>query len=576
MSFFRWIFAAAAAFVVLLGADISAIINPVEPTPVEGRAYTDGELSVEPDEDMHLIVKPVDGGASIYAPREGEGGYRYGPTVFANADGSLDAWFASPGTGAEWDFFTYRHSPDGGRTWTREKIVLSPTPGSYDHFSVCDPGVVKLGGYYYIGYTSTIYAQGICNNIFVARGKNPDGPFEKWNGSGWGGDPMPIIWFDEDWRQWGAGEPSMIVMGGELYIYYTWRSTDASGAPVNETRLAVADASDGNWPATIRQRGTAIRYADGLCDSADVKYVEDCGKFVAISTSNRFSGSSSVSIYESNDGLGFEKTCDLRTNISVGCHNSGISSRPNGRVRLTDEHYIAYAYAPEGADWGQWPTRLHRAELSLSAEKFIQSADTPCLDGSDTVYCKYIIPTLTGLTTEYGVYESHFGSYDVKVKGIYAQGMIEQVPVLAVQFKDYDRNIISIVGGRFFPREVGQTWVTAEYRGFSTRFKVRVVEYGVPIDSDDPVPVQMRPMFPAYSLSLASREHKQIRAYTDFDDGTFYELCEASDGFAYSGYDADVISVDERGVITARAVGATRVSVTAGEFSFDVEVTVGE
>ena len=39
--------------------------------------------------------------------------------------------------------------------------------------------------------------EGLCNQLYVARSKNPNGPFEKWNGNGWGGDPAPIIYYDE-------------------------------------------------------------------------------------------------------------------------------------------------------------------------------------------------------------------------------------------------------------------------------------------------------------------------------------------------------------------------------------------
>ena len=125
-------------------------------TPMEERAYTDEELTVEPDENKFVKIHAVDEGVDIYSPSEGEKfGYRYGPTILVNADGSIDAYFAAPGTMDEWDWILYRHSPDGGKTWTDEKAVLKPTPDSADFYSCCDPGVVKIGEYYYIGYTST-------------------------------------------------------------------------------------------------------------------------------------------------------------------------------------------------------------------------------------------------------------------------------------------------------------------------------------------------------------------------------------------------------------------------------------
>ena len=165
--------------------------------------------------DKSLKVTATDSGYDIFTPTEGtDWGYRYGPAILLNQDGSIDAWFASPGTksGDEMDWFTYRHSDDGGKTWTDEKVVLYPTPGSLDYLSVCDPAVFYYEGYYYIGYTSTIDNTngGLCNSTFLARSENPDGPFEKWNGNGWGGDPWPIIYYTGPGNGWGEGEPSFV------------------------------------------------------------------------------------------------------------------------------------------------------------------------------------------------------------------------------------------------------------------------------------------------------------------------------------------------------------------------------
>ena len=54
-------------------------------------------------------------------------------------------------------------------------IALSPTPESHDHMWTCDPGVIKFGGYYYIGYTTTADERGVDNDVCIARSKTPDG-----------------------------------------------------------------------------------------------------------------------------------------------------------------------------------------------------------------------------------------------------------------------------------------------------------------------------------------------------------------------------------------------------------------
>lgn len=93
-----------------------------------------------------------------------------------------------------------------------------------------------------------------------------------------GGEPAPIIYYTGDKTGWGAGEMSFVEVDGTLYIYYTWKTPNE-----NTTRVSIADATDENWPATIQYKGVAMTYDVGANeDSADVKYVEDYGKFIAI------------------------------------------------------------------------------------------------------------------------------------------------------------------------------------------------------------------------------------------------------------------------------------------------------
>lgn len=75
------------------------------------------------DKHFRLILK--DEGQDIYMPRQCQSwGYRYGPSIMVHGD-ICEAWFASPGDGYEADWFTYRHSEDGGRTWSEERVVMT-------------------------------------------------------------------------------------------------------------------------------------------------------------------------------------------------------------------------------------------------------------------------------------------------------------------------------------------------------------------------------------------------------------------------------------------------------------------
>lgn len=438
-------------------------------TPMENRIYTDEELNVTPDSSKHIKIHAVDEGKDIYEPSEGESfGYRYGPTVLINADGSIDAYFAAPGAVGEWDWIMYRHSYDGGKTWSDEKAVIKPTAESPDFYSCCDPGVVKIGEYYYLGYTSTTNKDGVDNNVFVSRSKNPDGPFEKWNGNGWGGKPEPIIDYTGDVSAFGAGEPSFVVKGDKLYIYYTWKDVN-----INQTRVATADATDENWPATMEYKGVAIDYKDYMsADSADVKYVEDFGKFVAINTIERFTTNSFIGCFVSDDGITFSESCVVKENIGHCCHNAGISSRPNGHIRLDDGVYLAYAY---GDKWAYWSTRMNEVDMTLIdtpdySELEKENLKTPIVPEKKSWYVNYI-----GITTEEQVYEVSLDSKKVKVGVCKADKDFNLKDIRCdVTFTDYDENIISFDGMKIVPKAKGETFVKVNWNGFEDDFLVRV------------------------------------------------------------------------------------------------------
>jgi len=194
------------------------------------------------DPDKYLQIAADDEGIDIWKPSEYYGGYRYGPSMILNKDGSIDAWFASNGPGDIIDLVSYKRLYEGGKTCTKETIALKPTPESLDEMWTCDPGVIKIGEYYYIGYTTTADSRGVDNDVCVARSNNPGGPFlEKWTGSGWGIEPAPLIEYIDNPERFGTGEPSFVLMGDTLYIYYSWVNDNGTA-----TRVATADASDEN------------------------------------------------------------------------------------------------------------------------------------------------------------------------------------------------------------------------------------------------------------------------------------------------------------------------------------------
>ena len=335
----------------------------------------------------NLVAMP---GATLNVPEAGEGltifnttgnyKYRYGPSIIMNDNGTIDAWFAAPGTGGRADEFKYRRTSNGGQTWTAEQTALTGGPsGSKDWWSVCDPGAAFFDGYYYLAYTSTTNTtssgalQGLENDCFIARGTSPTGPWERWNGNGWGGNAEPIIEYTGPAGKWGIGEPSIVVKDDTIFLYYTY---DDGVTPL--TKVATASRDNANWPGSLTHHGTAVDkywlaiehdHIDpsnpdlapllGSYDSCDVKYVEDYGLFYAFHTSWRITALSRLSVWTSTDGLNFTYMGDVSGNVIIYAHNMGVSGDGLGHVNLSKQQFVSYAYSPADVTdraHGRWST----------------------------------------------------------------------------------------------------------------------------------------------------------------------------------------------------------------------------
>ena len=546
---------------------------PVEPDDVI-------EL-VKPDTSKVIDMAVTDKGYDIYRlPEDQDWGYRYGVTYLYDDDSDVvHAYFACVGTiSGEWDWISYRRSTDGGNTWTEEKIVLTPTQGSMDHFSNCDPGVVYFGGYYYLGYTSTLNETGACNNIFVARSKNPDGPFEKWNGSGWGGyEPQPIFYYDEDYSKFGMGEPSFVELNGTLYVYYSNISPSGS-----YTMVATADATNENWPATLQHRGTAVKKNT---DSLDIKYVEEWGKFIGIATGDRMGPSSWISVFESNDGLTFELVDAVREGTYSHLHNAGISSRKNGHINLTEDAAklrVIYAY---GEGWGTWNTRVQPISLALSngnnmnaergkpcIKEFVRGTAVPkserelsMIRPEQDVYETYL--SRGSFTLRINVYDTYFEKSTLK-KG--TEGTRFVVADESVCTVDNETWKVEIKG-------VGTTAVELWYGDLVCLFHVVVTEEKE--DGTASEAVELVPVHGTYTIYLGERSlyKPQLRAQMKWADGSFTEYYVTdiqTEKMTFTDYDKSIISITEKGIVTALKVGETEVTLTLKGKTCKIKVVV--
>ncbi len=531
---------------------------------------------VEPDPTKFADLTLLDEGYDIYRlPGNGNGGWRYGPSYIYYGDGRVDAYFASGGDGSEWDRITHRSSTDDGETWGPEKIVVYPTPNSMDDYSCCDPDVVYFDGYYYLGYTSTINDGGYCNNVFVARSKNPDGPFEKWNGSGWGGAPLPLFYFEQSYGYWGIGEPSMIELNGTLYIYYTYSTPMKS-----YLMMATADATNENWPSTLTHHG-AVMEKKG--DSACVKFVEDWGKFILVTREDVLGNGNCIVVYESTDGKSFTLVDAVRENTCPGMFSMGLSSRPSGHIRLSedaDRLRLAYAYGNSG--WAAWNTRMHKVTLTQS-------------DGNDLAAESVKSALNVGITREeepFGLEEwtmirTHEDLFILAVgdkqpmtfflRDRYVNGKDMSLRDAEVTVTDYDEAVVSFQSGRMNADGVGETTVTVRYKDLAHVYRVVVVATA---EEKEAILAETRVELavPEFTIYLGERSiyRPQIRVRITRGDGSVSELY-VNDGpnvLTFTGYDETIINVSDKGVVTARAAGTTTVTVKYGGQTMKATVKV--
>ncbi|MDD6264926.1 MAG: InlB B-repeat-containing protein, partial [Clostridia bacterium] len=529
----------------------------------------------------YFNVEAINDGFDIYTPVTSSGyAYRYGASVIINDDGSYDMWFSCKGSSASdvLDYISYKHSPDG-KTFESEKICLSPTPHSQDYLSCCDPGVVYFGGYYYLGYTSTLDRAGYSNNLFVARSKNPDGPYEKWNGTGWGGYPEAIVKFQGSGDQWGIGEPSFVEVNGTLYIYYTLRSEKGF-----YTMSCTADATDPNWPATMNAPVKALNMSLTSQSSSDIKYDEASGMFIAVGLVNVHQKDSYIAVYTSWDGLTFTESDRLYKNIIYYAGNEGLSGTPNGHIRPDLPTYITYAY---GTVWGHWATRMAPLKITYSTTT----------DFSDSVEnLTKISPSVAPKTGDYIGITTAKPSYYIKnvnsspftvtmYKFDENIGRTQITDTQNIIFSNYDTDVCTFDGNVCTPKGIGRTMVSATYFGLYYEFEVEVRANGVSTSSSDLIewyPFQSQYYIQLDNSDMAATQIRGIgRKYSGligelFNDPLSKAVFKPDEyNVTYSNYDTGIISVTATGDVYPVSIGTTPVTVTVNNtYTFTVTVNV--
>ncbi len=540
--------------------------------------------------EKHVRIRLESSGSDVFALwGNGRPDYRYGPSIMLDGNGGIDAWFASPGDGKkEYDWITYRHSDDGGKTWGDEKVVLAPTPGTADFKSVCDPDVFWYDGYYYMGYTATVNKDGLCNNVFLARSKNPDGPYEKWSGDGWGDMPVPIIYFKGVDIGWGVGEPSFVVVDDTVYVYNTLDSFSDKYGWVRATEVQIADITDPMWPANLEYKGISVyrndatdrsnyTYADS--DSWDVAYLEESHKFIALTTNRRFKNDSCLLYYESDDGINFERVSELSTDVVAGCHNCGLMSDESGHIRKDDKKLIGYAYSgSEGSKWGVWATRFAPIKIDYTDEVDREEDEAENLKESikidESLLGKGPIMLLTDQLTYTAIVSEDPINIRYSLMNIYRQK--SSISADEVTITDYDHDMFKMSDdNRLIPIKEGMSIVKVEHEGLRRDICIGVI----PEDCDDTQIQTFYPVCKKMEVKMSEPVIVKVRPMAVFSNYDIHELSGYElnvHNIKFRSSNPSVCTIKKDGTVRLVGPGTSVITVDCDECRYTIDVYVSE
>ncbi len=238
-----------------------------------------------------------------------------------------------------------------GTGWSAENILLAPTAGSLDAGGVCDPSLARIGNWYYLAYTGTSTTGQ--RQVFVARSSLPYYPFDKWNGTGWGGNsPAPIGQLPPA-AGGQAGGPSLIVKNNTAYLYSNVRlGTGTYQTRLNTANLGASSTYD-TWPQRLQlQPGAAIEhpglYSGTDCvgnhwwADTDIAYDDTTGRFLALTSDQATFRYFALQAYESTDGSSFTKTTITRGDQQHGARTPALLTDQTGHIPAGGSTAIAY------------------------------------------------------------------------------------------------------------------------------------------------------------------------------------------------------------------------------------------
>jgi hypothetical protein len=294
-----------------------------------------GPSSLPPPQQFSFfrMVDAVDNPATVQ--------YAYAPSILLQ-NNVYHVFFCSGGNiSPAWDYVRYVNSTDGGQSWSSPVDMLHATGSNGMDLAACDPSVVFFKGFYYMFYGSAITnAPGVFQNVIqVARSGSISGPYLTYTQRGtWDDTPTdpqiiirPMQVRTQQPSGYGAGQPSVLVVNGKLFMWYTDDSlTVTQNGDFGAFRLYVLQSSDPlTWTPDANQRTGIVGQ-----DSPDVKYDPFHNQFVATWVANMFTTGASLVQATSTDGLhwGAAKTVIGAGSFPPYTNNAGATADEDGNL----------------------------------------------------------------------------------------------------------------------------------------------------------------------------------------------------------------------------------------------------
>jgi len=226
-----------------------------------------------------------------------KGFYNYCPSAMQTDENTIYVYYCTNSTAYEVvDYIGLRigtRESDGTWTWSKEKIVFSPTENTWDAHHTCDPSVAA-GEFTYNGekysylmaYLGCTSYDNQDNEIGLAVAKSPEGPFIKV-----GSEPFINFEFfgSADIWEWGVGQPSIVNLDkkGHILIFYT--RGDRNGTRIICEEWDLSDLSNpqklSSSPVSTKGLTNLNGGGDGM-NNADFVYDSENDRFYAVSDCN--------------------------------------------------------------------------------------------------------------------------------------------------------------------------------------------------------------------------------------------------------------------------------------------------